>query len=133
MIMRLSELIRNYRSENNISQREFAKRCGLSNSYISFIENEMNPKTGRPIVPNIEQYKKIANAMCISLHKLFLKLDNDSPVVLPMSEEEIAAEIGPRSNDYDLEEFRLVKAYRNANNQARKYALLILEDGTKSK
>jgi transcriptional regulator with XRE-family HTH domain len=80
--MKLSEIVRKYRADHDLSQREFAKRCGLSNSYISFIENECNPKTGRPITPTIEQYKKIADAMSISVQDLFLSLDSDAPVVL---------------------------------------------------
>lgn len=80
--MKLSEIIRKYRQANGLSQREFAKRCGLSNSYISFIENECNPKTGRPLTPNIEQYKKIADGMGFTVQKLFESLDVDSPVIL---------------------------------------------------
>ena len=52
--MKLSELIIDYRKKMNISQREFSRKCDLSNTYISFIENEKNPKTGRPLVPNLE-------------------------------------------------------------------------------
>ena len=80
--MKLSEIIRKYRADNDMSQREFAKRCGLSNSYISFIENECNPKTGRPMAPTIEQYKKIADGMSITVQDLFESLDVDSPVIL---------------------------------------------------
>ena len=65
-----------------ISQREFARRCGLSNSYISFIENEYNPRTCKPIVPTLEQYQKIATCMGMSVHQLFELLDEDSPVDL---------------------------------------------------
>lgn len=80
--MKLSEILRNYRQENDLSQREFAKRCGLSNSYISFLENECNPKTGKPMTPTIEQYKRLADAMSMTLHDLIKSLDTDSPVVL---------------------------------------------------
>lgn len=80
--MKLSEILRKYRREHDLSQREFAKRCGLSNSYISFLENECNPKTGKPMTPTIEQYKKLADAMSVSLHELIKSLDKDSSVVL---------------------------------------------------
>ena len=80
--MKLSEIIRKYRADHDISQREFAKRCNLSNSYISFIENERNPKTGRPMTRTIEQYKKLADGMSISVQELFESLDVDSPVIL---------------------------------------------------
>lgn len=80
--MKLSAIITNYRTQAKISQREFARRCGLSNSYISFIENEYNPRTGKPIVPTLEQYQKIASCMGLTVHQLFEQLDEDSPVDL---------------------------------------------------
>ena len=80
--MKLSEVIIDYRKRMNISQREFSRRCGLSNTYISFLENEKNPKTGKPMVPTLEIYKKLADAMEISVHHLFELLDDDAPVDL---------------------------------------------------
>ena len=80
--MKLSNILKEHRNRLQISQREFARRCGLSNSYISFIENEYNPRTGKPIVPTLEQYQKIASAMGITVHALFEQLDEDSPVDL---------------------------------------------------
>ena len=78
--MRLSEAIRDYRKRTNISQRDFSRKCDLSNTYISFLENEKNPKTGRPLIPTLEQYKKIADGMEISVQELFELLDDDAPV-----------------------------------------------------
>ena len=83
--MKLSELLIDYRKRMNISQREFSRRCDLSNTYISFIENEKNPKTGKPIIPTLEQYKKLADGMGISVHQLFQQLDDDAPVDLRSS------------------------------------------------
>lgn len=80
--MKLSAIIMDYRNRMQISQREFARRCDLSNSYISFLEKEANPKTGKPMAPTIEQYKKLADGMNITLQKLFEMLDDDSPVNL---------------------------------------------------
>jgi len=80
--MKLSTVVIDYRKRLQISQREFARRCGLSNSYISFIENEYNPRTGKPIVPTLEQYQKIAAGMDMTVHQLFELLDEDSPVDL---------------------------------------------------
>lgn len=84
--MKLSNIITDYRNQEQISQREFARRCGLSNSYISFIENEYNPRTGKPIVPTLEQYHKIASGMGLTVHELFERLDEDSPVDLHVSD-----------------------------------------------
>lgn len=80
--MKLSNIVIDYRNKMQISQREFARRCDLSNSYISFIENEYNPRTGKPIVPTLEQYQKIASGMQLTVHQLFELLDEDSPVDL---------------------------------------------------
>ena len=80
--MKLSTIVTDYRHRMQISQREFSRRCGLSNSYISFIENEFNPRTGKPIVPTIEQYHKIASGMGMTVQQLFELLDEDSPVDL---------------------------------------------------
>lgn len=80
--MKLSELIREYRKRTNISQREFSRKCDLSNTYISFLENEKNPKTGRPLVPTLEQYRKLADGMDITVQHLFELLDEDAPVDL---------------------------------------------------
>ena len=80
--MKLSAVLTDYRDRLQISQRELARRCGLSNSYISFLENEYNPKTGKPIIPSIEQYQKIAAGMDMTVQQLFEQLDEDSPVLL---------------------------------------------------
>ena len=37
--MKLGEFIKQYREEHGISQREFARRCGISNTAIQSIEN----------------------------------------------------------------------------------------------
>ena len=88
--MKLSNILIDYRNRMQISQREFARRCGLSNSYISFIENEYNPRTGKPIVPTLEQYQKIASCMDMTVHQLFELLDEDSPVDLHPSVQDYA-------------------------------------------
>lgn len=94
--MKLNELIIDYRKRMNISQREFSRKCNLSNTYISFIENEKNPKTGNPIVPTLEQYKKIATGMDITVHQLFELLDADAPVDLRPFVSDHAADDDPQ-------------------------------------
>lgn len=99
--MKLGELIAEYRKRMSISQREFSRKCDLSNTYISFLENGRNPKTGKAIVPTIEQYKKIADGMDISLQRLFELLDEDSPVgMLPVPDEN--SEDVPKNDDVRL-------------------------------
>lgn len=84
-LMKLSEYIIKYRTDNNLSQRQFAEKCGLSNSYISMIENELNPKSGKPAVPTLSALKKMAQCMGISIDEFIgaieeidIKLDKDN-------------------------------------------------------
>ncbi|MBO7663765.1 MAG: helix-turn-helix transcriptional regulator [Clostridia bacterium] len=99
--MKLSVIVSEYRQRMQISQREFARRCGLSNSYISFIENETNPRTGRPMVPTLEQYQKIAAGMDMTVHQLFELLDEDAPVDLRPSSP-VSPPEDPKSDDIRL-------------------------------
>ena len=123
--MKLSEVLKEYRNQMGISQRQLSRQCGLSNSYISFIENEMNPRTGKPITPTLEQYKNLANGMGITVHQLFAMLDDDSPVV--MNEAII---------DYNFlsdQEHMFIDAYRAADDRAREDALKTLLDHPRKK
>ena len=74
--MTLAEFIKDYRKRNNLSQRKFAEICRLSNAYISFLENENNPTTGRSINSSIPVLKRLAKGMNISLDKLLKSVDN---------------------------------------------------------
>lgn len=42
--MSLSEFLRNYRAEHELSMDDLAKRCGLSKPYISMLEKNRNSK-----------------------------------------------------------------------------------------
>ena len=125
--MKLSAIIIDYRQRMNISQREFARACNLSNSYISFLENESNPRTGRPIVPTLDQYRKIAEGMRISVHQLFKMMDEDSPVDISVSI------VPPDINDLDDAEKRLVTLWRGAETSARQIAMETLANHQKKK
>ena len=95
--MKLSEFIMKYREEHGLSQRQFAEICDVSNSYISMLEKERNPKTGQPIVPSMLHYVKIANGMNISVQDLFSSID-DAPVDMATK----APSDGERISDDDL-------------------------------
>lgn len=77
--MNLGQFVAKYRIEHELSQRQFANICGLSNGYISMLEKNMNPKTQQPLVPSIPALKKIAAGMGITLNELFQQVD-DMPV-----------------------------------------------------
>lgn len=75
--MRLSEIIKAYRDSNGLSQRRFASLCkDISNGYLSMIENEVNPSTGKPIVPSLPKLKSIAEAMGMTLDTLISMADD---------------------------------------------------------
>ena len=80
--MDLKDVLIQYRKENNLSQREFAKKCNLSNSLISILEMGENPQTGKKPSPSVETYKCLANGMGISVHTLFEKLGDSEMVNL---------------------------------------------------
>lgn len=78
--MTIGEIVKQYRDEHGLSQRQFADRCGdITNGYISMIEQGKNPSTGKPIVPSIDKVASLARAMGMTIHQLFDMAD-DSPV-----------------------------------------------------
>lgn len=88
--MKLGDLIRNYRDTHDLSQRQFALACDLSNGYISILEKGINPATGKAVTPTLPQLKKLATGMHITLSELLEQVD-DMPVelisnILPMPE-----------------------------------------------
>lgn len=71
--MTLGEIIQEYREANNMSQRQFAERCGLSNAYISILEKNESPKTKEAPSPTLAVFKDIADELGISVHELMTK------------------------------------------------------------
>lgn len=79
--MELKEYLKEYRDSHDLSQRQFAEACGLSNGYISMIERGYNPKTKEPITCSLPTLQKLAAGMHISLNQLLTDID-DMPVDL---------------------------------------------------
>ena len=79
--MKIGEIVKQYRTKNDMSQRQFAQKCNISNGYISMLEVGKNPKTNEPIIPSIEMLKKLSSAMDMSLNALFLIMD-DAPLTI---------------------------------------------------
>lgn len=68
--MTLGDCIREYREAHDLSQRQFAELCGLSNAYISILEKNVNPKNGEPPVPTYGTYKAVADTLGITVQSL---------------------------------------------------------------
>lgn len=79
--MTLGEYIKQYRELHGLSQRQFAHQCNVSNGYISMLEKNMNPKTGKPLTPQVSMLLNIAAGMGMTLSDLLTIVD-DMPVVL---------------------------------------------------
>lgn len=79
--MTLRDIITEYRRTHELSQRQFATSCGLSNGYISMLEKNENPKTGLPMIPSLPALKKIAGGMGMTVTDLFIQVD-DMPIDL---------------------------------------------------
>ena len=95
----IGEVIRRYREDHNLSQRQFALKCNISNGYISMLEKGINPKTNEPIMPSIAALKAISSAMNISLNDLLIQAD-DMPVNLSL---ELELQSSPRDDSRLLE------------------------------
>ena len=77
--MRLGDFIKKYREQHDLSQRQFALSCGLSNGYISMLERGVNPNTDKPVTTNLQQLKKLADGMGTTMMELLESVD-DMPI-----------------------------------------------------
>lgn len=116
--MTIGDIIREYRQANNLSQRQFALKCNISNGYISMLERGVNPKTHESITPSLPALKAISKAMGMSLNELLATID-DMPIDIASEELNAATSREPVDIDYDNEitlsehEKVLVIAYRS--------------------
>ena len=78
--MLLGDIIYKYRTENDLSLRAFANKCGLSYTYISMLEKNKDYRTGKPIAPTLESVKYIANAMNLSIDELLKIIDDEQDI-----------------------------------------------------
>lgn len=75
--MTLGDIIKEYRASHEISMDVFAERSGISKSYISLLEKNKHPKTGKPIVPSIQCIRQAAKAMNIDFNILFSRIEGN--------------------------------------------------------
>ncbi len=74
--MKIGEIIQNHLQQNDLSQRQFAKKCDLSNGYISMLINNVNPKTGKPLIPSLSALMALSQGLGISLNELLSIADD---------------------------------------------------------
>ena len=117
--MTLSEMIKQYRKAKDLSQRDFARRCGLSNSLISILEMGINPQTGKKPQPDLDTYRKIAIGMNRSVQELFSDLGSSESVDIgsPVMESE--------QEEKELE--ALIKLWKVSNPERRKAIIRVIK------
>lgn len=111
--MTLGELVKKYRTEHDLSLRDFSKISGVSNGYVSMLEKNEHPKTKKPIVPSIEKMKCIASAMGMTLDALLEIIDEDQPVSIGKDRASAAPSLS-------VSETELIMKYRRLNTDGRK-------------
>ena len=78
--MTLGDYIKKYRQSHGLSMDDFAKMTGLSKAYVSILERNNNPSTGKAAVPSLETIKRVATATTVDFNDLISMLDNDQEV-----------------------------------------------------
>ena len=130
--MKIGEVVQKYREEHYMSQREFARKCGISSAIISFLERGERTN-GDPYLPRFDTIRKIARAMGISPETLVSQCEDfdidisvgpeETPII-----EDFIAELRNRNPDEDM----LIQAYRRIPQEYRIEAMQALLDlGTK--
>ena len=109
--MRVGELIQQYREEHNLSQREFARKCGISNVAINFIEKGER-ENGDPYVPRFDTVKKVARAMGMSAESLISQCDDfDLDISVGLEETPIMEDFMRELMNQSPDEAMLIQAY----------------------
>ena len=83
----LGEYIKKYRTDHRYSMDEFAKRVNMSKAYISILERNYNPSTGKAAVPSLETIRRVALATGTDFNELIAMLDGDQQISLGNDDE----------------------------------------------
>ncbi len=76
--MSLGDIIKTYRlNHGKMSMDLFSEKSGISKAYISLLEKNKHPKTGKPIAPSIQVIKQAADAMGMDFDVLFSMLEGE--------------------------------------------------------
>lgn len=80
--MILGDLIKKYRKSNDLSLRDFAQKCGLSHTYISALEKNIDSRTGKPIAPTLDTVKYISKGMNMPIEDILRVLDDEQEFIV---------------------------------------------------
>lgn len=74
--MRLGQIIKNFREVNKMSIRDFAKKSGLSKSYVSYLENKKD--NSKETVLGSDKVAGLASALNMTIDEFFANADDMS-------------------------------------------------------
>lgn len=75
--MTLGDIIKDYRETHKLSMDAFSEKSGISKAYISLLEKNKHPKTGKAIAPSIQCIKQAADGMGMDFNILFGMIDGN--------------------------------------------------------
>lgn len=75
--MTLGDIIKEYRISHDLSMDAFSDKSGISKAYISLLEKNKHPKTGKTIAPSIQCIKQAADGMGMDFNVLFSMIDGN--------------------------------------------------------
>lgn len=90
--MTLGDYIKEYRQTHMFSMDDFAQRSGMSKAYVSILERNYNPSTGKAAIPSLETIKRVAIATGVDFNDLIAMLDENQEVSLDTDKRKI---LGP--------------------------------------
>lgn len=110
--MKIGERVQQYREQHGLSQREFARRCDLSNGIISFIENGERPN-GEPYLPRFATIRKIARAMGTTPEDLISECEDfDLDISVGPEETPLVLDFMREIQNQSADEIMLLQSYR---------------------
>lgn len=87
--MTLGDYIKEYRQAHRFSMDDFAQRSGMSKAYVSILERNYNPSTGKAAIPSLETIKRVAIATGVDFNDLIAMLDEDQEISLDTDKRKI--------------------------------------------
>ena len=120
-MMKLSEIIKNYRKEYNIPLDMLAEESGLSKGYLSMLENDRNPRTDKPITPSLDALRKLAKGMRMDLDSLIAVMDDENVNIgMPRKKSDSEMKISDDMMPLSKEESMIVYGFRKLNDDGKK-------------
>lgn len=114
--MTLGGLIKQYRTEHNLTMQDFANKSGLSKGYVSMLEKNRHPQNNKEIIPSIETYSKVAKAMSMTLNQLMEAVSSDQLIEVETTTNIATIKLAPDEKD-------LLIVYRRMNEEGQEKVL----------